>query len=131
MPIMTKLLKLKDTTIAMLGAACFAIARIFFTLAQIPEFFFIGAAISSVGPVEGPIIRSMTSKVVPSSERGKVFAILSVCDMAVPLVSSVLYTQIYNWTVGIFPGIFVLTFVTQVIVLFLMLYVENIENVSL
>lgn len=121
MPIMTKLLKLKDTTIAMIGAYCFATARIFFTLAEIPEVFYVGAAISSMGPVGGPIIRSMTSKVVPSSERGKVFAVLSVCDNAVPLVSSVLYSQIYNLTVGSFPGIYILTFITQMILFFLML----------
>lgn len=121
MPIMTKLLVLKDTTIAMIGAYCFATARIFFTLAEIPEVFYIGAAISSVGPVGGPLLRSMTSKVVPCSERGKVFAVLSVCDNAVPLVSSVLYTQVYNWTVGTFPGIYILTFITQMILFFLML----------
>lgn len=121
MPIMTKLLGFKDTTIAMVGAYCFATARIFFTLAEIPEVFYVGAAISSVGPVGGPILRSLTSKVVPSSERGKVFAVLSVCDNAVPLVSSVLYTQVYNWTVGTFPGIYILTFITQMILFFLML----------
>lgn len=120
-PIMTKVLKLKDTTIAMVGAYCFATARIFFTLAEVPLIFYVGAAISSVGPVGGPILRSMTSKVVPSSERGKVFAAFSVCDNAVPLVSSVLYTQVYNLTVGTFPGIYILTFVTQMILFFLML----------
>lgn len=122
MPIMTKLFKFKDTIIAMLGAYCFAMARVFFTLAEIPEIFYIGAAITSVGPVEGPILRSMTSKVVPTSERGKVFAMLSVCDNAVPLVSSVLYSQIYNLTLGKqFSGIYILTFLTQLVVFFLML----------
>lgn len=121
MPIMNKLFKWRDTTIAMVGAYCFALARVFFALAEVPEVFYIGAAISSVGPVGGPILRSMTSKVVPSSERGKVFAVLSVCDNAVPLVSSVLYSQIYNMTVGKFPGIYILTLATQMILFFLML----------
>lgn len=121
MPIMTKLLGWRDTTIAMVGAYCFGLARVFFALADIPEVFYIGAAISSVGPVGGPILRSMTSKVVPISERGKVFAILSVCDNAVPLISSVLYSQVYNITVGKFPGIYILTLITQMILFFLML----------
>lgn len=120
-PIMTRLFKWTDTVIAMFGAYCFAIARVFFALAEVPEVFYAGAAISSIGPVGGPLIRSMASKVVPSLERGKVFALLSVCDNAVPLVSSVLYTQIYNLTFDKFPGIFVLTAVTQIILFFLML----------
>lgn len=120
-PIMTKLLKWSDTIIAMFGSYCFALARVFFALAEVPEVFYLGAAVSSIGPVGGPLIRSMASKVVPSSERGKVFAMLSVCDNAVPLVSSVLYTQIYNMTLGKFPGFFVLTAVTQLILFFLML----------
>lgn len=121
MPIMNKLFEWRDTTIAMVGAYCFACARIFFALAETPEVFYVGAAISSIGPVGGPILRSMTSKVVPSSERGKVFAVLSVCDNAVPLVSSVLYSQVYIWTVDKFPGIYILTLITQMILFFLML----------
>lgn len=120
-PIMTKLLKLHDTIIAMFGSYCFALARLFFALAQAPIIFYVGAAISSIGPVGGPLIRSMASKVVPSSERGKVFAILAVCDNGVPLVSSILYTQVYNLSLEKFPGIFILTAVTQIILFFLML----------
>lgn len=120
-PIMTKLLKLHDTIIAMFGSFCFALARVFFALAEVPELFYVGAAIASIGPVGGPLIRSMASKVLPSAERGKVFAILAVCDNAVPLVSSVLYTQIYNLTLEKFPGIFILTAITQIILFFLML----------
>lgn len=120
-PIMTKLFKLRDTIITMFGSYCFALARVFFALAQKPEVFYAGAAISGFGPVCGPLIRSMASKVVPSSERGKVFAILAVCDNAGPLLSSILYTQIFNITLEKYPGIFILTFATQMFVFLLML----------
>lgn len=120
-PIMKKLMKMRDTTVSMFGAFCFASARIFFAFAANPAVFYAGAVISSVGPVGGPLLRSMASKVVPTLERGKVFAVLSVCDNAVPLVSSVLYTQVYNWTLNVFPGIFILTAITQMILFFLML----------
>lgn len=51
MHILTKLFKLNDTTIAMIGAFCFATSRIFFMFAEIPELFYVGGAISSIGPV--------------------------------------------------------------------------------
>lgn len=120
-PLMSKLLGWTDTTIAMTGAAAHAIARLFFALAEVPWVFYVGGFISSVGPIVAPVLRSLTSKVVPSSERGKVFALLSVCDNAAPFVSGVCYSQIYNYTIGKFPGIFYLTIVTQVIVFLLML----------
>lgn len=120
-PIMSKVFHWRDTTIAMIGAVNFAAARMFFAFAEVPWVFYVGGFISSIGPVVGPILRSMTSKVVSSSERGKVFALLSVCDNAVPLISGVLYSQVYNYTLGKFPGIFFLTAATQIIVFLLML----------
>lgn len=120
-PIMNKLFHWSDTTIAMVGAVAHIIARIFFAAAQLPWVFYVGGFISSIGPIVAPVLRSMVSKVIPTSERGKVFALFSVCDNAVPFVSGVLYTQVYNITLGKFPGIFVLTAVTQVIVFLLMM----------
>lgn len=124
-PIMTKYFKWQDTTIAMIGAINFALARVFYALAEVPWIFYVGAFISCVGPVGAPMIRSMTSKVVPSNERGKVFAALAVCDNSVPLISGVLYTQVYKLTIDTFPGIFWLTAFTQIILFNLMLYVPH------
>lgn len=78
----------------MVGATAHMIARIFFAVAEVPLVFYIGGAISGLGPVVGPVLRSMTSKVVPITERGKVFALLAVCDNAVPFFSGVLYSQV-------------------------------------
>lgn len=105
----------------MIGATAHIVARIFFAAAETPAVFWVGGAISGLGPVVGPILRSLTSKVVPTVERGKVFAMLSVCDNAVPFVSGILYTQVYNATIGDVPGIFYLTMATQAVVFVLML----------
>lgn len=107
--------------IAMIGASAHMLARVFFAAAQTPAVFWVGGAVSGLGPIVGPMLRSMTSKVVPTNERGRVFALLSVCDNAAPFVSSVLYTQVYNATIGLAPGIFYLTIATQAVVFVLML----------
>lgn len=80
----------------MVGALAHITGRFFFIAAEVPYVFYIGGAISSLGPIVGPLIRSMTSKIVPITERGKVFAILAVCDNAVPFFSGILYTQVYG-----------------------------------
>lgn len=120
-PVMTRFLRFRDTSIAMIGAFAFASARAFFALAEVQWAFYIGGLLSGVGPVVAPMLRSMTSKTVRSSERGKVFALLAVCDQAVPFISGVLYTQVYNASIGAFPFFFVLTAATQCVVFVLML----------
>lgn len=124
LPVMSKILGFKDTVIVMIGATAHAAGRIFFGLGEVEWMMYAGAAVASLGPIVAPVLRSMTSKVVPLSERGKVFALLSVFDNAVPLFSGVLYTQVYNNTINTHPaGIFWLTLATQSVVFILTLYV--------
>lgn len=123
-PIMSKLLKWKDTVIIFIAASAHAGARLIYIFAEESWLFFLGSGVSSIGPVAGPVIRSMISKIVPISERGKVFALLSVCDNAVPFISSTLYSQIYQITLARNGGIFWLTFGTQVGVFLLIMIVH-------
>ncbi|CAD1477687.1 unnamed protein product, partial [Heterotrigona itama] len=96
-PIMSKLMGIRDTIIVAIGAISHASGRIIFILAKISELFYVG----------------------------KVFAMLSVCDNAVPLFSGVLYSQLYNATINSAPNsIYWLTFATQISVLFLILIIH-------
>ncbi|KAK0074163.1 hypothetical protein PV325_008684, partial [Microctonus aethiopoides] len=97
-PTLSKLLGMRDTLIVSIGALSHAVGRILFASAAQPSLSYAGAAVAAIGPIVAPVLRSMMSKVVPINERGKVFAILSVCDNAVPLFSGVLYSQLYNET---------------------------------
>uniref|UniRef100_A0A1I8PBN0 Major facilitator superfamily (MFS) profile domain-containing protein n=1 Tax=Stomoxys calcitrans TaxID=35570 RepID=A0A1I8PBN0_STOCA len=127
-PIMNKVLNWRDTTIIFVGAWAHAIARLFYYFANTGQMFYAGAIICSLGPIVGPMIRSMTSKIVPLSERGKVFALLSVCDNAVPFISGVCYSQVYRATLNDDGkgggGVFLLTIATQMAVFVLILSIH-------
>lgn len=124
-PVMSKLMGIKDTIIVAIGAISHAAGRVLFALATVSELFYAGAAVAALGPIVAPVLRSMTSKLVPDEERGKVFAMLSVCDNAVPLFSGILYSQLYNATINTAPSsIYWLTFTTQILVLFLTLVIH-------
>lgn len=121
-PIMNRILKWKDTTIVIIGCCSHSLGRVFFGLATASWMMFLGATVAALGPTVAPALRSITSKLVPIEERGTIFALLSVCDNAVPLLNGVMYTQVYKWTMDTHPaGIFWLTLTTQMIVLFLVL----------
>lgn len=112
--------------IVFIGTWTHAIARLFYYFANSGKLFYAGAMVCSLGPIVGPMIRSMTSKIVRQSERGKVFALLSVCDNAVPLISGVCYSQVYRATLDEQNGyggggIFLLTIATQMAVFILIM----------
>ncbi|KAK7083800.1 hypothetical protein SK128_012843, partial [Halocaridina rubra] len=62
------------------------------------------AAISALGALAMVVNRSLLSKLVPDAELGKVFAMTAAFEAAVPLMSSPLYTVVYNSTIEVFPG---------------------------
>ncbi|XP_002135392.1 proton-coupled folate transporter isoform X2 [Drosophila pseudoobscura] len=125
-PLMNKVLGWRDTTIIFIGAFAHSIARLFYFFAATPKLLYAGAVVCSLGPIVGPMIRAMTSKVVPTSERGKVFALLSVCDNAVPFISGVCYSQIYRASLDDNYGgdVFMLTIATQMAVFLLILCIH-------
>ncbi|XP_036336698.1 proton-coupled folate transporter isoform X2 [Rhagoletis pomonella] len=127
-PLLNKGFNWRDTTIIFIGAWAHAIARIFYYCAETGTLFYVGALICSLGPIVGPMIRAMTSKIVPQSERGKVFALLAVCDNAVPFISGVCYSQVYRATLNADgkggAGVFLLTIATQMAVFVLILAVH-------
>lgn len=124
-PFFTKVLHMKDTFIIMIGATAHAAARLVYIFANVDWLLYVGATISSLGPVVAPVLRSMISKMVAANERGIIFSFLSVFDNAVPLVSGILYTQIYNASINTFPqAFFLLTIGTQTMVLLLTIAVH-------
>nr|AAM29228.1 AT09365p [Drosophila melanogaster] len=122
-PLMNKILGWRDTTIIFIGTWAHSIARLFFYFATNTDLLYAGAVVCSLGPIVGPMIRAMTSKIVPTSERGKVFALLSVCDNAVPFISGVCYSQLYRRTQNTNHGgnVFILTIATQIAVFVMIL----------
>lgn len=125
-PLLKKLFGLRDVYIMMLGAVSHITARSIFILAKTPFSFHVGAACAVLGPVVAPVLRSITSKLVPTSERGKVFALFSVSDTTAPLASGFVFSQVYIHTFQTsFPGaIFLVTLVSQVIVFVIALFVN-------
>lgn len=63
---------------------------------------------------------------------GKVFAILAAADSAVPLVSSVIFTQVYTATIDSYPAaIYWVTVASQALVFLFILYVtQNVDDIN-
>ncbi|XP_050298296.1 proton-coupled folate transporter isoform X2 [Anthonomus grandis grandis] len=124
-PLMSRILGWKDTVIIMVGAMAHTIARIFYSGAIATWVFYMGGIFAAFGPIVAPVIRSMVSKIVATSEKGKAFSVLGVADNAIPLISGVLYSKLYNATIDIHPAaIFYLTMASQLGVFLLVLLIH-------
>ncbi|RVE41356.1 hypothetical protein evm_013988 [Chilo suppressalis] len=55
----------------MLGAAAHISGHLFYAHATYDKLMYVGATAAALGPCVAPLIRSMTSKVLPASEREK------------------------------------------------------------
>jgi hypothetical protein len=137
-PLMSRVLGWRDTIIIMIGALAHSVGRIFYATAIDSWVFYLGGIFAAIGPIVAPVIRSMVSKLVANSEKGKSFflttiivkifllgktlAVLAVADNAIPLVSGVMYSKVYNATIHTNPNaIFYLTMATQMSVFLLIL----------
>lgn len=80
----------------MIGATAHIVARSFFALADTPFVFYIGGAVSSIGCIALPILKSTISKMVETSEKGKVFAWVSVCSNSVQFLSGIIYSRVFS-----------------------------------
>lgn len=52
----------------------------------------------------GVVAKSMLSKLCPSDDFGKMFSILAIVELLVPLVFDPTYSTIYQHTMDTFPG---------------------------
>lgn len=124
-PLMSRVLGWRDTIIIMIGAFCHSVARIFYANAEVNWVFYIGGVFAACGPIVAPVIRSMVSKLVAPAEKGKAFAVLSAADNAIPLISGVCYSTLYNATIESNPNaIFYLTMATQMAVFVLITFIH-------
>ncbi|KAJ0183899.1 hypothetical protein K1T71_000322 [Dendrolimus kikuchii] len=117
-PLFTKVFKIRDTLILMVGATAHISGHMIYAHASIDKMMYVGATAAALGPLVAPLIRSMTSKVLPPAERGVAYAFLSVMENAVAMFASIIYSQIYKATLNteFINAIFYLTIGTQAVV---------------
>ena len=69
-----------------------------------------GAGISILASTPAVVIRSLLSKIVPKTDLGKVYSILSSLESAAPLIISPVIVTIYKATIDHFAGTIFLVF---------------------
>lgn len=101
-----KKLKLSEYLVIILAFLAKIIASIVMAISPKEWFLYIGGAVGAFSTNSGPVTRSVLSKMVPGEETGKIFSLTGSLEGLVQLISSPLYTLVYNSAISYFPGAF-------------------------
>ncbi|CAG2163228.1 unnamed protein product [Oppiella nova] len=105
MPLIVTKLRLLDIQVAILGLVSHISKHIVVGSYQQPIGYYISVAIGSVSGMVSVAIRSKMSKLVKKEELGKVFSLLSTLESVSPLLASLVFTFIFEWSLDFFPGL--------------------------
>ena len=93
-----------DIAIGILASLSLVTATVGTAFSRTGTHYIIASCVGLLGPQVSTVIRSQLSKVVTERELGKVYTMLGCLEAAIPLAASTLLTEIYNNTLGTFPG---------------------------
>uniref|UniRef100_T1JHG5 Major facilitator superfamily (MFS) profile domain-containing protein n=1 Tax=Strigamia maritima TaxID=126957 RepID=T1JHG5_STRMM len=100
LPLLKKLFKWQDITIGVVSAIAKIISEVFIGVSVKGWMLFAASPLYLIAGLTSVIIRTMISKIVTSSEQGKISSVLNVCEAIAPIIGSIILNQIYNATVG-------------------------------
>ncbi|XP_053201416.1 uncharacterized protein LOC128397644 [Panonychus citri] len=96
---------LADTTLAIIGSISLILSLTIKGGILESHAFFISVIVGISGGLLPIAIRSIISRIIDQSEAGQVYALLACIESSGPMVASVVYSAIFNWTIKDFPGI--------------------------
>lgn len=104
MPILSLKLQVHDALIGLLGSVLAIAGTLVYAFADKWWMMYLGAGICIFSSTPAIVIRSMITKVVPKTELGKVFSLLSSLEAAAPFLLSPIIVNIYNSTINVYAG---------------------------
>ncbi|KAG0729027.1 Proton-coupled folate transporter [Chionoecetes opilio] len=103
-PLLSYRWHIDDTILAFSGAAFHVFFGVLIGTATDPWILYLGVALSAGGGITIIGSRGAISKLVTHDELGAVFSVVGVFESLAPVITSPIYTLVYNNTLDVFPG---------------------------
>lgn len=105
---LSKLLKLSDIEMAIVGALSMFTSNLFIGSIPHPIGFFVGRLlVGSISGIATTSVRSKISKIIHSNELTRIFAAMTTIEVIVPSISVLIYNNIFNATMLYYPSLMV------------------------
>lgn len=109
--------KVDDCILGLMGGISMLFSNVIKATAPAPWFMYLASAVGMCLDQVTAASRGAVSKLVDTSEAGAVFAVLGAAEAMIPIASVAVYTNVYNATIGFFPGmIFVFTAALSIVI---------------
>uniref|UniRef100_T1J931 Major facilitator superfamily (MFS) profile domain-containing protein n=1 Tax=Strigamia maritima TaxID=126957 RepID=T1J931_STRMM len=116
MPFMSLHLKMKDFTIGIWSAFSNLIIDLITAVATEGWMLFAATPLAVVSGLNSTVIRSIMSQIVSAEEQGRIIAVMTAAEAAMPTLGSIMFTQVYNATRPTFPGaVFLMSSILDII----------------
>lgn len=120
-----KVLKLRDTSLSMIGLSAYFFQNIIRATILSDTGFYISLVVGSIGGINTVGTRAHFSKIVERKELGKVFSLMSALDSMAPLIASLIFTFVFNKTMDTWPGLcFIVTGSSLLIPIYVMMWIS-------
>lgn len=127
--VLKKIMKLSDSSIAMLSMTSALIEALVKATAQTPTQIYIAPAIGLLKNLEMPMCRSLIANFIPKNEIGKVFSFITSFALLSGMLLAPLYTFVYSKTFTFFAGAyFLITASFCLINLTIILVIKNLKH---
>ncbi|XP_037781602.1 solute carrier family 46 member 3-like [Penaeus monodon] len=116
-PLLSYYFRVEDSMLGFAGGVSALFTYVLRATAPAPWVFYLSTVVSLLSSTVLVASRAAVSKLVEKTELGAVFAVLAAAETVTPVLSSFVYTYIYNATLDTFPGtIYVAAAVGSVII---------------
>ncbi|XP_064095307.1 probable peptidoglycan muropeptide transporter SLC46 [Macrobrachium nipponense] len=104
LPLLSYKLQVHDSILGIIGCFSSVASSIVTGFAPNSWYMYLSTVVGGLSGLAALVNRSILSKIVPDEEIGKVFSMTAAFETAVPLMSSPVYTLVYNNSITSFPG---------------------------
>ncbi|KAK9307203.1 hypothetical protein QLX08_002380 [Tetragonisca angustula] len=126
--VFSHILKIDDAIVGIMSSMSKILAGFVYAFAITDWMIYLAAIVEIVNGTSFIAMRSIASKLVSTSELGKVNSLLGVCESLMPLIYGPMYSSIYAATMKTFPGTFFIVgacMTMPAVVAFFWLYTEH------
>lgn len=124
----SKFLKVDDAILGVISSTSKIASSFVYAFAPTSTIFYLGGIVEMLNGTSFIAMRSITSKLVPPEELGKINSLFGVSEALMPLLYGPMYSFVYKKTIDTIPGSFLLLgglLTTPAVIIFLWLYKEH------
>ncbi|KAF5291309.1 hypothetical protein FQA39_LY03460 [Lamprigera yunnana] len=131
--VLSKYFKLDDAVLGIISGTGKFFSAFVFAFAPNETVFYLGIGVEMLSGTSFIALRSITSKLVPADELGKLNALTGICEAFMPLAYGSMYNLVYKSTIDGLPGTFYLlggVLSVPTVLLFVWFYIQHRQDLN-